>query len=57
MKEEYITPQILVLSVGMTTVIAASMYLGRDVVTNIDELAVKDNAWGDIWDEEYDYCD
>ena len=57
MKKEYITPQILVLSVGMTTVIAASMYLGRDVVTNIDELAVKDNAWGDIWDEEYDYCD
>lgn len=52
MKKEYKAPKVIVLSLGATTVIAASMTLDRNVVSDLDELAVKSNAWGDIWDND-----
>ena len=54
MKKKYITPRVLVQSVDLTTIIASSLYLNRNIVSNVDELAVKGNAWGDIWDDEND---
>lgn len=54
MKTTYITPKVLIVKVSTVSVIASSMYLSEEIVSNIDELAVKRNVWDDIWGDDYD---
>ena len=53
MKKTYITPEVYIQTITTTRIIATSMYLSGNVVTDIDELAVKENNFsnGDLqWD-------
>ena len=52
MKKKYIIPELLLVKLGCTKIIAASLQFKQGTISDESQVCTKENngAWGDIWD-------